>query len=258
MSTCVNVRPNRRPLIAVSSGRAPMRTAMGVVDGVYSTSAYADSVVRAGGLPVVVPRTDPPAPVDALAFDGLLLTGGGDIDPMLYGQRALDSTYDIDKGRDDLEIALLAEADAREIPVLALCRGMQLVNVVRGGTLVQHLPNPDRHWQKASPSAPTHDVTILSGTTLESVIGRTPITVNSFHHQSVDLVGSDLLVSATHDGVVEALESHDARIVAVQWHPEQLAPTRSAHAALFNHFVQRCVEHAATHSPPGDSHDPFR
>jgi gamma-glutamyl-gamma-aminobutyrate hydrolase PuuD len=149
---------------------------------------------------------------------GLLLAGGADVDPAMYGEARQPGTDEPDQARDRLESALLREALDRDLPVFAICRGLQLVNAVLGGTLVQHI---DGH--KCPKQRDVHPVNIAAGSMLESILGRNGYIVNSRHHQCAGKVASELVVAATspEDGVVEALELPGKRFVlAVQWHPE--------------------------------------
>jgi putative glutamine amidotransferase len=156
------------------------------------------------------------------SVQGLLLTGGVDVDPALYGETPAPETETPDRERDDYESALLRAALARNIPVLAICRGQQLFNVVCGGTLIQHLPNIGRH-QKRSGGEPVHDVT-LEGRMAE-VFGTSRAPVNSRHHQAADRLGDGLIVTARdpEDGVIEGFVFPAARFaMGVQWHPEDM------------------------------------
>ncbi|MBM3775199.1 MAG: gamma-glutamyl-gamma-aminobutyrate hydrolase family protein [Acidobacteria bacterium] len=169
--------------------------------------------LRAAGLEAV-PITPPAlATLDGLA--GLVLTGGTDIDPAEYRARRERQTQPPDGPRDRLERALLEQALERDLPVLAICRGMQLLNVVQGGTLVQHLPEH---------VSPRHLVRLKPGTRTAAILGLPPLRVNSRHHQALDRLGQELIVSARSlDGVIEAVEHRGKRFVlAVQWHPEDL------------------------------------
>jgi putative glutamine amidotransferase len=195
---------------------------------------YPRSVALAGGLPVELTRdADPEEMVQHL--EGLVLTGGADLDPAHY-----DAEHDPDLGplepdRDVWEMALLAAARERDIPVLAICRGFQLVNVVFGGTLRQHVELEEGvghpQWEVDGHKA-THRVHVVDGT-MASELYDGEIGVNSLHHQVIDEVGEGLIVSAkAPDGVVEGLESSDGRILAVQWHPELLKKPDPAFAWL--------------------------
>jgi putative glutamine amidotransferase len=211
------------PLIAVTGRRRP---AAGVHDGpsqldlleveVYF-AGYADKLAAAGALPMHVPAGADPAAVAARA-DALVLTGGTDVDPALYGEEP-HPTVRFDRARDDRELALLAAALDRGLPVLAICRGLQLLNVHLGGTLHQHLA--------AHPVGGdgVHEVRFAAGSVLRGLYGpRCP--VNSLHHQAVATPGTGLTcVGHAPDGVVEAVELTGRPVIGVQWHPEQLART---------------------------------
>jgi putative glutamine amidotransferase len=178
-------------------------------------------------------------------LDGLLLTGGTDLNPSLYGQKPADETQPPDVSRDELETKLLVEAIAVDTPVFAICRGMQLFNVVHGGTLHQHLFNADRHAvRNLPPSADVHRVEVKPQTRLAGIVGRGPKQVNSRHHQAVAHVGQRLVESAVApDGVIEAIERPDKRFaVAVQWHPEDRIYTDPTDLALFQAFAAALKE----------------
>jgi putative glutamine amidotransferase len=174
---------------------------------------------------------------------GLVLLGGVDVNPARYGELRHPETEDPDDPRDQLECSLIAEALDRDLPILAICRGMQILNVQHGGTLVQHLEPVESHRQQPKDkSVSTHCIEIVPGTTLARIAGvelRRP--VNSRHHQSVARVGEGLIVSATdpRDGVIEAIERVDRRfVVGVQWHPEnQTAEKGSIARKLFEAFA---------------------
>lgn len=172
---------------------------------------------------------------DARSLDGLaglLLAGGPDIDPERYGEPCAPETQDPDPARDALELALAGEALRRDLPVLAICRGLQMWNVALGGTLTQHV---DGHRQDGLADA--HAVQLEPGSRLAAIMGRREYTVNSRHHQAAGRIADGLVVSArAEDGVVEALERPGARfMLAVQWHPEDRAVRDGA---LFRAFAQ--------------------
>lgn len=187
-------------------------------------TAYSEAVAVAGGVPVQLPRdADPGALVERL--DGLVLAGGDDVDPRRYGQVPTAGSTPIDPHRDAFELALVAAADATSVPVLGICRGMQLLNVARGGTLVPDLPlgTGEAHGFFGYPPATrVHEVRTADGSLAADVLGAR-IAVNSFHHQAVASPGSGLRPSAwAADGVVEAIEDETGRLLGVQWHPELL------------------------------------
>jgi putative glutamine amidotransferase len=196
---------------------------------------YADAVRDAGAEPVLISAA---AGVRSLAgFAGLMLAGGSDINPRVYGQEPAERTHPPDDARDGLELSLVAEALERDLPVLAICRGMQLFNVAHaGGTLFQHIEGHE--VRPADPSEPAHTVTIEPGTALAAIVAESELPVNSRHHQAVDRVGEGLIVSArAADGIVEAVERPDKRFaLAVQWHPEDQRRFAS-HRRLLQAFV---------------------
>ncbi len=189
---------------------------------------YADSLIAAGGLPVALPHA-PAELVDAYLdqLDGLVVTGGAfDIDPALYGESERHPTVGLKAARTAFEWAITERALARDLPVLGICGGQQLLNVVLGGTLIQHIP--DRvadalaHEQPNPRNEPGHEVTIVPGTLLHRLVGTTSLAVNSAHHQAADRRGEGVVASATApDGVIEAIEHLGYRFcLGVQWHPE--------------------------------------
>jgi putative glutamine amidotransferase len=189
---------------------------------------YLRSVERAGAVPMVLAPVRPgAAPVLLARLDGLLLSGGSDIDPELFGATPHPAVTGVARHRDEFELALAREALQQDRPLLAICRGHQVLNVATGGTLVQDIPSevtgavdhdPDvERWVTA------HDVSILQGTRLRAILGRDEVAVNSFHHQAVAELGRGLVVSARspRDGVIEGIEAPDRRFaLGVQWHPE--------------------------------------
>lgn len=220
-----------RPLIGVSGRRWPaaylgdhLPPAMHGLTFDLHFSDYTRSIALAGGLPVELTRdADPDETVAHL--DGLVLSGGADVDPARYGAAPEPGLGDVEPERDAWELALYAAAEARGIPVLAICRGFQLVNVARGGTLRQHVALDEGVGHPRFESdgrARTHDVDVVEGTRLGELYPA-EIQVNSLHHQVVESVGEGLVVSAkAPDGVVEGLEDAAGNLLAVQWHPELL------------------------------------
>lgn len=187
-------------------------------------SDYAQSIAGAGGIPLQLTR-DANAEDLVAVIDGLVLSGGADINPARYGAEPDPQLGEIDEGRDAFEFALFTAARAKGIPILGICRGAQLTNVALGGTLRQHvgLDEGSGHPNWAQPGdTVAHDVHCVPGSTIASLIGSSR-GVNSLHHQTLLDIGEGLTVTATApDGVVEAVESIDHQILAVQWHPEML------------------------------------
>jgi putative glutamine amidotransferase len=198
---------------------------------------YEKALYHAGVEPVLTPATGPIS-LDNAA--GLLLMGGGDVNPARYGEAILPETEKPDDERDEVESALIQEAMGRDLPVLAICRGLQILNVQHGGTLVQHLASAERHVKRTQDrSIPAHAVEIVPGTLLANIVGASTLQVNSRHHQAVAKVGRGLVVTArdTEDGTIEALERPDKRFVlAVQWHPENQCPVNEQQARIFRRF----------------------
>ena len=205
-------------------------------------SKYIESLARAGAGMRWVELNDPEQAVqDALTCDGLLLPGGGDMDPKFYGQARIPACGEPNLLRDAAEPLLLRAFLAADKPVLGICRGIQVMNAVLGGDLYQdikpfeHLPHND-HWAKV------HTVTVRRGTLLSRILGQDTVLVNSQHHQAVDRVAPGFTLAAlSEDGIVEAIEKPDARFcLGVQWHPECLSDADPAMQGLFDAFVNAC------------------
>jgi len=201
-------------------------------------SPYVEALRAAGIEPVLISPGDK-IPSD---YSGLLLMGGTDVSPELYGATRHSDTDTSDHARDELECALIQDALDRDLPVLAICRGIQILNVQQGGTLIQHLDTTEHHKRRTPDRGlPAHKVEIVAGTKLASIAGQPLIQdVNSRHHQAVDRVGAGLIVSARdpEDGVIEAVERRDKRfVIGVQWHPENQAITDERQARLFKAFA---------------------
>ena len=203
--------------------------------------AYVAAVERAGGRPLLVPPSENGVEETLDAVDGLVFSGGSDLDPELYDQDPHDETTGVEPGRDRAELALLQAALGRDMPVLAVCRGSQVLNVARGGDLVQHLPEvvgDEKH--KHTPGAfADHDISLEEGTRLASLLGeRAP--VKSHHHQGFGRVGDGLRVAAhAEDGTIEAVEDPGRRFaLGVLWHPEAGEDMR-----LFEELVREAGEY---------------
>ena len=210
----------KRPVIGISAYDLPVAFShWSDVRSVLVPAAYTASVERAGGLPIAIPPVDGSTELLDL-LDGLVFTGGSDLGPAMYGQKPHPETTGVHDARDRTELALIREALRRDMPVLGICRGMQLLNVALGGDLHQHLGS-DTH--KGPPGRYTfHEVTVRPGTRLAEILGAGTRT-HSCHHQAPDRLGDGLRVSAyAEDGTVEAVESPAARfVVGVLWHPEE-------------------------------------
>lgn len=211
---------------------------------------YTRSVRDSGGIPFPIPLVeDPEVAEDYVSnIDGLLLTGGKDIDPVYYGQDPLVGIGPFGAGRDAWELALFAAAARKALPVFGICRGCQLINVAMGGTLFQDLkmqrPGTNAHSPEDFPvDRLYHSVELKEGSTLRRAFGKTSLRVNSFHHQAVRDLAPGLKASAfAADGVLEGFEAADASrfLVAVQFHPESLTLRFPEFFAIFRTFVEAC------------------
>ena len=210
---------------------------------------YLKAIETAGGLPMVLP----PLAADAIEplldrIDGICLSGGPDLDPATYAAEPHPELGPIEPDLDRFELEVAARADAREMPILAICRGTQAINIVRGGGLHQHLPELSTefaHRQSVVSTEPSHPVEIESDSQLAAALGEEIEIddVNSFHHQAIDRLGEGLrIVARAPDGTVEAVEDPSRRfLIGVQWHAETLVH-REAEAALVRRFVEACRE----------------
>jgi putative glutamine amidotransferase len=206
---------------------------------------YPEAIERAGGIPIIVPLLRPEA-IDSLLdrVDGVCLPGGPDVQPSIYGQEPHPSLGPTEPRVDAVELALVRAADRRGLPILGICRGMQLLNVVRGCTLHQHLPEVAgdqlQHRQPEHGSITTHRVETAPHSRLRETLGGPWLEVNSFHHQGIDALGQDLIATAwAEDGTIEAVENPGSRMVlGVQWHAEGLRD----HDPLFELLVAAAAD----------------
>lgn len=237
-----------RPRIGITCGFAGER------DPLALDRDYADAVDRAGGVPLVVP---PGVPGEALAetleaLDGLLFSGGPDVDPARFGEEPLPGMGRIDPARDEAELFLARLGLEREMPLLGVCRGAQVLNIASGGDLYQDLPSQVegvlKHVQQPTPmSYPTHRIRIEPGSLLARITGKVSLRVNSWHHQAIRRVAFGFVPTArTEDGVIEAIEkTGEPFILGVQFHPESMGRGGSPEAILlFEAFVQACARWA--------------
>lgn len=207
---------------------------------------YVKAIVQAGGVPVLLPNNMDLTSVEELSagLDGFLLSGGGDVDPALFGERATEQLGAVTPRRDDFELALARYViNETDKPVLSICRGIQVMNVAMGGTLHIDLPSDGKlcHSLTMYPrNVRTHDVKVTPGTRMEDIMSGSKGRVNSFHHQAIRDVADCFVISAVSadDGVVEAVEQPGERfVVGVQWHPEELVEYEEAQK-LFRSFVE--------------------
>ncbi len=225
-----------RPLIGISSWRGPAVDAGIEVPSLVSHASYARAVEKAGGLTVVLPELGPDD-VDPLLdrIDGIVLIGGPDINPSRYGATPAPETEPADEGRDAFDIALAQRCVARNHPLLAICRGVQVLNVALGGTLQQHI---DDHMVRDKWNESVHRVKIEPASAVAEIVGTTDLAVNSLHHQALDHLGNGVrAVAYAEDGTTEAIEIDSAaNVIGVQWHAELLRH-RPEQLALFANLV---------------------
>lgn len=244
----------RRPVVAIITGlvRDPHYTFPGY-PRVALNEDYHRSIAAAGGVPVLLaPQPDVSVLAEQLGLvDALVLAGGSDVDPLRYGQPPLIGTEMPNLVRDAYEFEALRVAFERGLPVLGICRGLQVLNVWLGGTLHQdttHAASRLRHSGNGEPDAPAHSITVTPGSFVHAATGRDRLLVNSFHHQSIDRPAPGLaVVAVAEDGIVEAVELTAAPtgrrrpavpVVGVQWHPEMMSAADVDACALFGWFVQ--------------------
>ena len=223
---------SQRPIIGITTYVAQARWGAWDQPAALTPLGYVDSTVAAGGRPVLLPPVGGSVTETLALLDGIVFVGGPDLDPVLYGVEPDPETTDLRPDRDAAELALMRGAIAAELPVLGICRGMQLLNVLAGGTLHQHLPAVVGHsgHRTAPGQFDAHDIHTTPGSRTAAILGER-VSVASGHHQGVDRVGEGLLVSArADDDSIEALErpgdGHALGVLGVLWHPEAGADNR--------------------------------
>jgi putative glutamine amidotransferase len=249
---------SRSPHAIIGVSTSEMRTPERVVHDPHSEPVpsrelalgltYPEAIRRAGAVPVIIPPLDNDSIEPLLdGLCGLCLSGGPDLHPTVYGATPHAALGPTEPHLDRFEVALVRAAEARDLPVLAICRGLQVLNVARGGTLVQDLPSERPsgivHRQLRAARVPTHDVTLERASRVADALGGADhVCVNSFHHQAVDLLGSGLrAVGWAADGVVEAIEATDrAFTIAVQWHAESMVDSPEQ-ARLLHTFAETAM-----------------
>lgn len=245
------------PIIGITSRQPVIKTSGGDLHAHVVNLVYTDAVQRSGGTPILLPPVatgEAPRIIDRI--DGLVLSGGGDIDPSLYGGKLHDDMYAIDPRRDEWEFALIREAQRRKLPTLAICRGLQVLNVALGGSLIEDIPSEvgsQDHSVRGPDVVDCHQtVRIAAEALVARTIGTTEACVNSIHHQAVRQVAPGLRAAGwTDDGVVEVLDpdDHSWPLLAVQWHPEYLAVNDDeASLALFMSLAENARQAATSAS----------
>lgn len=236
-----------KPLIGITAQRRDVATAYGIEPANTVVLTYSNAISEAGGVPILLPILDPdevPGLVERL--DGVVLTGGGDIEPSRYGLSEHPTVYGVDPARDEFELALARHVADIQLPVLAICRGMQVLNVALGGTLIVDIPSQVdggfEHFLSGEDAKRAHQSLQLDESChMASLFGTSELKVNSLHHQAVAQAAPGLRpVAWSEDGVVEALEpeNHGWQMRGVQWHPEHLVESESAARALFEELVE--------------------
>lgn len=211
---------------------------------------YLNALLRAGALPVLLPMETDHEKLKKLlsALDGLLLSGGEDVEPARYGEKREPFCGSAAWARDEMEFFLCREAVSRDLPLLAICRGIQVLNAALGGTLYQDVAiqfgNALSHPRSDAPRDPVHEMRILPATRLSEILGTPVIGVNSRHHQSVKSPAPGLTVSAqAPDGLTEAVEMPGKKfVIGVQWHPESMAAKHPEAQRIFNAFISACTQ----------------
>lgn len=244
----MNKKTPNKPLIALPVGLSPLRSAARSYE---VKQAYVDALLNADALPVLLPAALPPQDLPALIdkFDGFLFSGGLDLDPDLFGAEMLPSVYGVDPQRDAFELALIPLVVAADKPLLAICRGLQALNVALGGSLyvdlASELPQAQKHdyYPYFSRQKIAHNVQIEPASRLANIVGAATLATNSLHHQAARRIGAGLQVNAwAVDGVIEGLEMPERSFVlGTQWHPECLGES-PASRALFAAFTSACAQ----------------
>ena len=237
---CLPSEARRKPVIGIAPGYKGAE---------YSNlrRTYTDAILRSGGIPFILPQVSDASSASEILrhVDGVMLTGGVDLDPAYYGEAVLNETVEVDSHRDTVDILYARAAIEGRLPVLAICRGEQLMNVVLGGSLYQDLPTQKpsgiMHRQKEDGIVPTHEISVERESMLYRIMGSDRLKVNSLHHQAVkDLSPLVTVTARADDGVVEAYESNEKGrwLLAVQFHPEVLVRVDYSWLKLFKAFVK--------------------
>ncbi len=235
----------RRPLIGITCTQANIK---GKKVNTLN-DFYFQAVIRAGGVPLIIPSTTIEEAIADYSkiIDGVIFTGGLDVWPLRFGEEPIKQVVEITHERDELELKLFQNAYNEGIPILGICRGLQVINIAMGGTLYQDIysqvENVRGHTFGYNPEEFYHSIDIEEGTIMREIYGKEIINVNSEHHQAVKALGKDLkITSRAKDGIVESVESTgEGFILAVQYHPEALAEKYDSHQELFNYFIERCI-----------------
>lgn len=230
-----------RPIIGISG------TFLEEKQQILLRETYTNAILEAGGLPVILPTVSDDGIIDELLeqIDGLLLSGGGDVDPAYYGEEKAPECGEPNARRDDFELRITKKAKDLRMPIFGICRGVQVLSVVYGGKLIQDIPSAcgiahDRHRQPEPFDVHWHEIQLMNGGILSRIAGQARAMTNSMHHQSITVPGGTLMVEATtDDGIIEAVSDRENEAVfGVQFHPEFLTETSGFARALFAYFVK--------------------
>lgn len=242
-----------KPIIGITTGEIINRDRPWADYVLGQSHAYSDAIVAAGGSPIILPIINDDAAISSQLkiLDGILFAGGDDVGPAYYGEEPYDSVEN-SEARDSYEMKLISQAFARDIPILGICRGMQLINIARGGNMYQDIPtdlpntlNHHRSSHEKNDAFLSHNLNVLPETVLAKILNKNNIQTNSRHHQAVRSVGAGLKVNAyAEDNIVEGIEDASAKfLVGVQSHPESLfSKAESAWFPLFQAFVKAAAQ----------------
>lgn len=243
----------KRPIIGITGNTSAFKTDDFEAFKInYSSTGFSTAISMAGGTPIILPINEAAFAKEYIQLiDGLLLTGGQDVTPLLYGEEPRKVIGPTSPERDNCEVALIKEAIRQKKPILGICRGLQLINVVLGGSLLQDLSEDEsitiQHVQRSQPEFSTHSIKVKSGTHLADIIENNSY-VNSVHHQAIKDLGKGLTVSAwSPDNVIEAIEVVDdtQSIIGIQWHPELTFLDNDDSLAIFKDIVERSIHSKA-------------
>ena len=210
---------------------------------------YFNAVLKAGGVPIIIPSVTDEETIGEYVkiLDGVVFTGGHDVWPQRFGEEPVKQVVEITHERDQLELVLFEKAYKAGLPILGICRGLQLVNIALGGTLYQDIysqvENVGGHSFGYNPEDVYHSIRIEEESMMKEIYGKETVYVNSEHHQAIKDLGRDLKVtSRSQDGIIESIEStNDKFVLAVQYHPEAIAAKYPEHREIFNHFIRKCA-----------------
>ncbi|ODG93145.1 MULTISPECIES: gamma-glutamyl-gamma-aminobutyrate hydrolase family protein [Bacillaceae] len=235
-----------KPIIGITTSYVKHNNNM---EGVYIHQDYHQAIERGGGIPLLLPTISDPDAINCYVnlCDGFIFSGGEDLDPVFFGQDPHPKIGFFKTDRDEFELTLFHAVRKTGKPIFGVCRGLQLINVACGGTLIQdietHCSHMMRHEQTVPRSLPFHTVSIRESK-LHEIIGTNEIKVNSLHHQAIDELGDGLVITArSNDGIIEAIEgSDDPYLVAVQWHPESMSEKHETMQRLFDTLIKTACE----------------